>query len=75
MKSKYWIAFFVKTFTAWAGTQGEKIHHFDHLMIKTISNKLPRFESSCLTQWKYGHIATFKCNKFECDTLGGLIKF
>eukprot|EP00978_Attheya_sp_CCMP212_P013309 scaffold33437_cov68-Attheya_sp.AAC.4 len=41
MASKYWSSFFVRTFTAWAGTQGNTKHHFDRCMLKTISGNLP----------------------------------
>ena len=74
MKSKYWMAFFVKTFLAWFGTKGNNIYRFVYSMLNTISSNLPIFETSCLIQWKYGFNSEFKCHRFECGCCGGVIK-
>eukprot|EP00978_Attheya_sp_CCMP212_P025687 scaffold83123_cov48-Attheya_sp.AAC.1 len=75
MASKYWSAFFVKTFTAWAGTQGNTKHHFDRCMLKTTSGNLPRFEINSLKIWKYHFIPRHKCHEFRCNGCEEKIRF
>eukprot|EP00978_Attheya_sp_CCMP212_P031809 scaffold121675_cov24-Attheya_sp.AAC.1 len=75
MASKYWSAFFVKTFTAWAGTQGNTKHHFDRCMLKTTSGNLPRFEINVLKIWNYRFISKFKCHEFTCTGCEQHIRF
>ena len=75
MVSRYWIAFFIKTSTAWAGEQGNKTHHFDRCMLKSISGNLPRLETSCINHWNYSFSSGFKYHQFECTQCLATIKF
>jgi hypothetical protein len=75
MKSRYWIAFFIRTFTAWAQTQGKKQHHFDRCMEKTISGNLPRFETACLKHWNYSFHSALKRHQFQCTQCYATIDF
>ena len=75
MISLYWIVFFIKTFTAWVGEQGNKTHHFDRCMLKSISGNLPRLEISCLNHWNYSFSSGFKYHQFEFTQCLATIKF
>ena len=75
MISLYWIVFFIKTFTAWVGEQGNKTHHFYRCMMKSVSGHLTIFETSCLNHWNYRFSSVFKCHQFECTQYFATIKF